>query len=100
MQTLIEAIGKDRDLFPERNFVARTEALDELEFHVLDLIQFLIESTDSSDQLHDLKEQAEELRSQLQVVNTKMFENLRIQISLGGHRGNAFIDLMNEYLAP
>jgi hypothetical protein len=98
IRSLIEAIGKDKDLFFERNFVIRSEALDDIEFQVIDRIQFLIESTDSSDELNDLKEQAEKLRIQLQEVNTKMFGKLRPQISLGGYRGNSFISLMNEYL--
>ena len=73
--------------------------MDDIEFHVIDRIHFLSEeSGDSFDQLNDLKKYAEHVRSALEEVNTKMFQKLREQISLGGYRGKALMNLMNEYL--
>jgi hypothetical protein len=94
----IDIIAKDEKLFLEKNFILRTQAIDDIEFHVIDRIQFFAESADSFDQLNDIKQYAEKIRSQLEEVNTKMFQKLREQISLGGYRGKALMHLMNEYL--
>jgi hypothetical protein len=94
----IDIIVKNEKLFVEKNFILRTQAIDDIEFHVIDRVQFVAESADSVDQLNNVKQYAEKIRSQLEEVNTKMFQKLRAQISLGGYRGKVLMNLMNEYL--
>ncbi|HLA59737.1 MAG TPA: hypothetical protein VK622_13275 [Puia sp.] len=98
MLSEIESIAKDEKLFHEKNFIIRSQAMDDLEFHVLDRIQFIREGTDSFDRLNDLKQYAEKVRRQLEDVNTKMFQKLRDQVSQGGLREKMLMNLMNEYL--
>ena len=94
----IETIAKDEKLFREKNFIMRSQAMDDIEFHVIERIQSLEESADSFDRLNDLKQYAEKLRAELEEVNIKMFQKLRAQITQEGYRGKALMNLMNEYL--
>jgi hypothetical protein len=93
----IEHIAKDERLFLEKNFILRSRALDDIEFHVIDRIRFLTGSIDSIDQLNDLKDDAEKLRNQLEEVNTQMYCKLRSEIARGKYKGK-MMSLMNEYL--
>ena len=72
--------------------------MDDIEFHVIDRIQSLRENADSCVQLNDLIQYAEKVKSLLSEVNTRMFQNLREQISRGNYRGQALMNLLNEYL--
>ncbi|MEJ0081728.1 MAG: hypothetical protein WDM78_12465 [Puia sp.] len=94
----IETIAKDEKLFDEKNFILRAQAMDDIEFHVLDRIQSSGESPDSFEHPDDLNQYAERVRNDLGEVNIKMFQKLRAQISLGAYREEALMNLMNEYL--
>ncbi len=72
--------------------------MDEIEFHVTDRLQSLAESTCSYDRLNDVKQYAGKVRSQLEEVNTKMFDQLRLRISGEHYRGEKLMKLINEYL--
>jgi SAM-dependent methyltransferase len=94
----IEAIGKDEKLFLEKNFILRTQAMDDIEFHVIDRLHALMEGADSSDLMNDLMQHAEKVRCQLETVNTKMFQKLRTKISQGKYREDSLLQLIDEYL--
>jgi len=94
----IDNIAKDEKLFREKNFIIRSQALDDIGFLVIDRIQSLIESTDSFDRLHDLIQYAEKIRRQLEEVNTQMYHQLRAKISSGCYREKMLMNLLNEYL--
>ena len=98
MLSHIDTIANDEKIFLEKNFIIRSEALDDIEFHVTDRIQSFAESADSSDRLNDVKQYAEQVRSQLEEVNTKMFDQLRLRISGEHYRGEKLMNLINEYL--
>ena len=76
----------------------RSQAMDDIEFHVIERIQSLRESADSFDWLEDLMQYAEQVRAELEEVDTKMFQKLRAQINLESYRGKPLMNLMNEYL--
>lgn len=82
----------------ERNFIIRTQAMDDIEFHVIDRIQSLKENADSFAQLNELIQYAENVKNLLSEVNTRMFQKLREQISRGNYRGQALKNLLKEYL--
>ena len=94
----METIANDERLLCEKNFILRSQAMDDIEFHVIDRIQFLAEREGTVHLLNDLKEQAGKLRTEWEDVNAKMFKRLRIEISEGGCRGESFRNLLNEYI--
>jgi len=95
----IESIDKDPKLYPEKNFNARVHAIDFIEFHIIDRINVLIESGESSDLLQELKQWAGKLMCRLEDLNTHMFKKLRSKITAGIYRGNGLMKLIEEYLA-
>jgi Histone methylation protein DOT1 len=92
----IENIQNDRNLYQEKKVNARLEAIDYLEFHVIDRLHALMESGDDSDQINILKEHTQEVKGHLEEINNKVFLFFRKKIQ-EGYRGKALMDLMDEY---
>lgn len=97
LQSYIEAMEKNLLLFDEKNFDLRTDAIDSIEFQVIDLNETLIQKEDHSEKLSSLKIRAEKLKSKLAEIDIKLFERLRTEIRAGKHRGKEFNNLVNEY---
>ncbi len=93
----IEKIGNNRNLYQEKNFNARLEAIDYLEFHIIDRLHALMENTDSIIQLNILKEYAQKLRGDLEEINSEIFLSFRRKISEEGYTGKVLMNLINEY---
>lgn len=94
----IETIAGDENIFREKNFIMRSQAMDDIEFHVIDRIESLTKKTKSSDHLNELQVYAEKVRSQLDDVNRKMYHQLRSEISKASDRGKVLMNMIKEYL--
>jgi len=77
----IKAIVNDERLYHEKNFNLRAQAIDDIEFHIIDRI-------DGINELATLKQYAEKVKHDLEAVNTQMFWQLRAKISTGELRGH------------
>ncbi len=93
----IRNIRKDETLYTETNFQLRSQAIDYLEFHVIDRIEGLMCAGNEVDELLLLKQLAIEVLTDLETVNATMFDLLRKKISLEGYRGKAFTDLIEAH---
>jgi Histone methylation protein DOT1 len=93
----IERMEKDEDLYQEKNFSKRLDAIDHIELHVIDRINVITERTGLSDQISFLKEYAIKVKRRLEKVNTRMFQLLRRKISQKGYRGKVLMDLIEEH---
>jgi Histone methylation protein DOT1 len=93
----IETIGKDEKLFLERNFNLRLQAIDYLEFHVMGRIEALIGST-AIDRTNFLNQYADQMKSKLEDVDARMFQQLRWKISQEGYRGNLLLEMIGEHV--
>ena len=93
----METIGNDERLYRENNFNKRSQALDDIEFHIIDRIDVLAETKGANDQLNNLRQYALEVRDRLEKVNTRMFHLLRTKISTVGYRKENLMGLINEY---
>ncbi len=93
----METIGNDEKLYQENNFNKRSQALDDIEFHIIDRIDVLAETKGANDQLNNLRQYALEVRDRLEKVNTRMFHLLRTKISQEGYRKENLMGLINEY---
>ncbi len=94
----IKSIGNDALLYPAKNFNARSEAIDFIEFHVLDRINALLENDQVSDELNGIKTYALKIRKDLEEINLGIFHFLRLKISKENLRGQHLLTLVNEYL--
>jgi hypothetical protein len=93
----IEAIEKNPALYEESNFASRAEAIDDIEFAIIDRIDVLLGTTDSPEELMALRQRAERAQHQLEAVDAAMFQRLRAEIGAGGCRGRALSDLIHHY---
>jgi hypothetical protein len=93
----IEAIEKDGKLYQEKNFNLRSQAIDYIEFHIIDRIDAVMESADVYD-LMSLKQYAKKVKCHLEDVDAKMFHQLRTKISQGVYKGGLLIGLIDEHL--
>jgi len=94
----IENIENNEKLFREKNFDIRSQAIDYIEFHIIDRIDALINSGKSFDQLNSLKQNAKKFKCRLEEIDFNMFQQLRAKISQEGCRGKLLMDLFEEYL--
>lgn len=90
-----ETIARDATLFEERNFIARTDAIELLE--VLDLETLSRTETAKAACSGPAREQVEQLIAALEEVDVRLFARLRAEIAAGWHRGEAFGKLLLDY---
>jgi Histone methylation protein DOT1 len=93
----IESIGSNPLLQSEKYFNERSDAIDFLEFHVIDRVNALLENKETSD-LAELKKYALKVREELEEINSGIFHFLRMKISKENLRGQPLLMLINEYL--
>jgi hypothetical protein len=83
----LDAIARDPALYAETSFGARAEALDALEFAVIDRLN---EPTPGDPhELAALRQSADELRRHLEAIDTGLFQRLRAEVRVGALRGQA-----------
>ena len=98
IQSYIGTIEGDASLFEEKNFDQRIEVIDFIGFQVMDQIEEHLQNTDHPESLVLLRSRAEKLRSQLEEIDTKLFQKLLATIKTGALTGNDFKDLITEYV--
>ncbi len=89
IQRDVEALEANAALLAEGSYVARSAALDLIEYHLLDHIQLLLEAGGGSD-LRALRRRAVAVMRRLQEADEALFRELRQQIRSGECRGQAF----------
>lgn len=98
IQSDIEAIETNLALFEETNFDSRVNAIDHLEFNIIDRIEGLIETTHQPDELVTLKQSAERVQRQLEAVNDHLFQRLRADIRAGVCSGPILKSEFDKYV--
>lgn len=83
IRSSVEAIESDAALYQETSFSARRQALDFLEFHVVDRIEGLLLRHGCSGPLVDLRTYAETVRARVDAVDERLFRRLRDDIASG-----------------
>jgi hypothetical protein len=98
IQLDIEAIENNAALYEEINFDSRAEAIDEIEFNIIDRIDGLLLAISQLEELSTLKQSAEKLKRQLEEINIHLFRRLRAGIRTGSYTGTALEMLIDEYV--
>lgn len=93
----IQTIEGDTALFDELNFDDRANAIDFIEFHIVDRIDSLLLQSEATGELKSLKQQAENLKNQLEQVDSDLFARLREDIRIGACNGTAFRAIIDTY---
>jgi|SRR5882724_3669140 len=87
-------------VYEEKNFEKRTEAIDFIGFQVIDRIGDLLRNAAQADELIQLRSRAEELRSELEEIDSKLFQKLQAKILVGECTGKQFKAMIGEYVDP
>lgn len=93
----IETIEQNGALYAEANFDSRVEALDHIEFHLIERIEGLLRtahSTHPPEKLLALKRRAQSLKRRLEAIDDALFRRLRADIRTGA----ALKDLIDDYV--
>lgn len=91
------AIELDDALFAETNFGRRSEAIDFLDFHIIDRISGLL-AQGGKDELGLLREWAERIKGELEKIDRRLFERVREEIAAGARRGSVFEEMIRGLL--
>lgn len=97
IQSDIEAIEKNSALYEETNFDIRVEAIDYVEFKIIDRIEGLLHTTNQREELTTLKQSAQRVKRQLEDIDDILFQRLRADIGGGVCTGTALKRLIDEY---
>lgn len=98
IQSDIEAIEKNASLYEEKSFDMRIEAIDFIEFQIIDQIEELLRKTDQPDELILLKYRAEKVKAELEEIDINLFKKLRANIRAGRYTGKEFKELVNVHV--
>jgi predicted RNA methylase len=94
----IETIENNALLLEANNFDKRTEAIDFIDFHLIDRIEGLLPETDHSDELIVLKNRAEKIKAELEAIDIKLFQKLQDNIRNGSYTSEGFKNMIHEYV--
>ena len=98
MQSSLRDIGEDAALFEEKNFVDRAEAIDFIDFHLIQRIEGVLDEDGPEQSLEILKQSAGKIKRQLEDVDTQLFIACREKIGTGVYPGSSFIQMVNTHL--
>jgi len=96
----IQAIENNTALFEEPNFDSRANAIDFIEFHIIDRIDGLLQNGEGDDDLESLKQRAEILKNKLEQIDINLFNQFREKIRVGEYNGTAFREMIDIYIKP
>ena len=100
IRSAVEAIANNTALYEEKNFCSRVEAVDDIEFNVIDRIEGLLRTNHPPAELVALKQAAESVKRRLEAIDQALFQRLRADIRMGGCTGTTFKALVEDYVRP
>ena len=100
IQSDIEALERSSALFDEGSFRARAEAIDFINFQVIDRIRYLLETRTHTRDLRALRRQAVALRQRLEELNERLFARLRQEIRASTCPGESLRRDLSRYVEP
>jgi len=92
----IANIENDAAIYSEPNFDRRANAIDFIDFHILDRIEILQQNAKEVRQFELLEQRARKIRQSLEDIDTKLFKQLREDI----RSGVPFGDIIFKYFGP
>jgi hypothetical protein len=97
IQAEIEVIVASEALYEEANFNDRVEAIDFIEFNIIERIEGLLLAEDQVQELAALKQYAGMVKNQLEETNKNLFQKLRANIRSGRCTGAELRRQFAEY---
>ncbi|MES2426337.1 MAG: hypothetical protein V4560_05160 [Bacteroidota bacterium] len=89
----ISSVADDASLYEPKSFNGRANALDFMEFHIIDRL----DSLPPTEELSHLKQWANKVKRRLESIDTRLFDQLREGIRDGLYTGPSFTRMIHEY---
>lgn len=100
IQSELESIERDAARSSAINFCSRVEAIDQIEFHIIDRVDGLLQTGHPPAALLPLKQRAQRVKRRLEAIDARLFQRLRAAIRAGACRGAALQRLLDAYVGP
>jgi len=97
IQADIQAIEQDEAIYQEINFNSRANAIDFIDFHIIDRIEGLLQNPEQTEELNILQQRAEKVKSELETIDSNLFKQLREKIRTGMYTGASFRETIGQY---
>jgi hypothetical protein len=97
IQADINATETDKGLNEEINFDSRANAIDFIDFHIIDRLESLLQHHGQCIELHNLKKRAEALKHHLEKIDADLFKKLREKLAAGSYPPQAFKVMIHQY---
>jgi hypothetical protein len=97
IQSDIDTIEENAALYEETNFNSRTDAIDFIDFHIIDRIEGLLQNPSCPESFQILKQRAEKIKFDLERINVSLFKQLRKKIAAGMYKNAAFTEIISGY---
>src|SRR5690242_12216983 len=98
IQLDLEQTEAETSIYESNNFNARANAIDFIDFHIIDRIEGLMQHAGQNDELIKLKSRAERLKEKLEDADREMFLHLEQQVSNSKHKKFVLRTIFEEYL--
>ena len=99
IEAYIESVKNNSLLYFEKNFDDRTDAIDFLEFHILDQIETLRKAEQDQGRLTELHNRAEKVKFQLEDIDNELFQKLQWELKHKRYCGKELESLVKEYVS-
>ena len=97
IQADIQTIEQDEAIHQEINFNSRANAIDFIDFHIIDRIEGLLQNPEQGEELEILQQRAEKKKYELEDIDSKLFKQLREKIRTGMCTGASFKEMIDQY---
>jgi SAM-dependent methyltransferase len=94
----IETIEKNPALYLETSFDSRAEAIDYIEFNIIERIEALPPDSNPSEELDELKQYAMKVKSRLEAIDENLFRRLGASVRSGVCTGTALKNQIDKYV--
>ena len=98
IQSHIETVENNLALYEEPNFRERADAIDYIEFNILDRIESMLPAFPQANALAELKQYADHVKHQLEKIDEQLFQRLRVDIRAGTCKGESLKEMIDLYI--
>lgn len=98
VQSDIEKIEAETAIYAFDNFIARIDAIDFIDFHIIDRIEGLIQQIGQGAELIKLRIRANKLKDKLEDIDAEMFRQLEQKINISKDKRFVFREIIDDVL--
>ena len=98
IESEIVAITQNSQLYKEKSFDARVNAIDFIDFHIIDQLEQLLPQAAKFHRLIELKHRAEKIKLELETIDFTLFQKLQADIRNRAYTSEEFRSLIGEHV--